>query len=105
MKDFFISYNKADRAWAEWIAWHLDAGLAAKIGLPEGDLAVAKHLSERALAIGEVAFGASHPSVASFANNLGQVLKAQGDLSEGEAFPRTRVEKLSRSPGGPSSEY
>jgi hypothetical protein len=24
MKDFFISYNKADRAWAEWIAWHLD---------------------------------------------------------------------------------
>ena len=27
MKDFFISYNKADRAWAEWIAWTLeDAG-------------------------------------------------------------------------------
>ncbi|HYV07935.1 MAG TPA: FxSxx-COOH system tetratricopeptide repeat protein, partial [Blastocatellia bacterium] len=24
MKDFFISYNKADRAWAEWIAWHLE---------------------------------------------------------------------------------
>jgi tetratricopeptide (TPR) repeat protein len=24
MKDFFISYNKADRAWAEWIAWQLD---------------------------------------------------------------------------------
>ena len=23
-KDFFISYNKADRAWAEWIAWHLE---------------------------------------------------------------------------------
>ena len=23
--DFFISYNKADRAWAEWIAWHLEA--------------------------------------------------------------------------------
>ncbi len=22
-KDFFISYNKADRAWAEWIAWQL----------------------------------------------------------------------------------
>src|SRR5258706_7234650 len=20
-KDFFVSYNKADRAWAEWIAW------------------------------------------------------------------------------------
>ncbi len=25
MKDFFISYNKADRAWAEWIAWQLEA--------------------------------------------------------------------------------
>ncbi|MBI4798484.1 MAG: toll/interleukin-1 receptor domain-containing protein [Desulfarculus sp.] len=23
MKDFFVSYNKADRAWAEWIAWQL----------------------------------------------------------------------------------
>src|SRR5688572_17933409 len=24
MKDFFISYNRADRSWAEWIAWHLE---------------------------------------------------------------------------------
>ncbi|MBV9708352.1 MAG: TIR domain-containing protein, partial [Chloroflexi bacterium] len=24
-KDFFISYNKADRAWAEWIAWQLQS--------------------------------------------------------------------------------
>src|ERR1700736_3533038 len=24
MKDFFISYNKAERAWAEWIAWQLE---------------------------------------------------------------------------------
>jgi Tfp pilus assembly protein PilF len=24
MKDFFISYNKADRTWAEWIAWNLE---------------------------------------------------------------------------------
>ncbi len=24
MKDFFISYNKANRAWAEWIAWTLE---------------------------------------------------------------------------------
>jgi tetratricopeptide (TPR) repeat protein len=24
-KDFFISYNKADRVWAEWIAWQLEA--------------------------------------------------------------------------------
>lgn len=26
MVDFFVSYNKADRAWAEWIAWHLEEG-------------------------------------------------------------------------------
>ncbi len=24
MKDFFVSYNSADRHWAEWIAWHLE---------------------------------------------------------------------------------
>ncbi len=24
MKDFFISYNRADRTWAEWIAWNLE---------------------------------------------------------------------------------
>jgi hypothetical protein len=24
MKDFFISYTKADRSWAEWIAWQLE---------------------------------------------------------------------------------
>jgi hypothetical protein len=25
MKDFFVSYNHADRAWAEWIEWQLEA--------------------------------------------------------------------------------
>jgi hypothetical protein len=25
MKDFFVSYTKADKAWAEWIAWTLEA--------------------------------------------------------------------------------
>ncbi len=24
LKDFFISYNRADKAWAEWIAWQLE---------------------------------------------------------------------------------
>jgi hypothetical protein len=23
-RDFFISYNQADRTWAEWIAWQLE---------------------------------------------------------------------------------
>ena len=32
MKDFFISYNRADEKWAEWIAWHLEeAGYAVVI--------------------------------------------------------------------------
>lgn len=32
MKDFFISYNSADEAWAEWIAWILeDAGYSVVI--------------------------------------------------------------------------
>ncbi|MCP4657808.1 MAG: toll/interleukin-1 receptor domain-containing protein, partial [bacterium] len=26
VKDFFISYNRADRQWAEWLAWILEAG-------------------------------------------------------------------------------
>jgi hypothetical protein len=25
MKDFFISYNRADKEWAEWVAWQLEA--------------------------------------------------------------------------------
>ncbi|MBW4583034.1 MAG: toll/interleukin-1 receptor domain-containing protein [Tildeniella nuda ZEHNDER 1965/U140] len=25
MNDFFVSYNRHDRAWAEWIAWTLEA--------------------------------------------------------------------------------
>jgi hypothetical protein len=24
MKDFFISYTKADQSWAEWIGWQLE---------------------------------------------------------------------------------
>src|SRR5918999_4091360 len=32
MKDFFVSYSKADRAWAEWIAWQLEeAGYSTEI--------------------------------------------------------------------------
>ncbi len=24
MKDFFVSFNSADKAWADWIAWTLE---------------------------------------------------------------------------------
>ncbi len=33
MKDFFISYNRADRQWAEWIGWQLEeAGYSRSTG-------------------------------------------------------------------------
>ena len=32
MPDFFISYNKADREWAEWIAWQLEEARATAKG-------------------------------------------------------------------------
>ena len=44
------------------------------------ELASAKSVLERALAIDEKAFGPEHTSVATIANNLGLVLKDQGDL-------------------------
>src|SRR5262245_20043315 len=32
MNDFFISYNRADRSWAEWIAWVLETnGLTMRL--------------------------------------------------------------------------
>ena len=45
MKDFFISYNRADKQWAEWIAWQLeDAGYTTIIQAwdfrPGGNFAV-----------------------------------------------------------------
>jgi len=40
-KDFFISYTNADRAWAEWIAWHLNnanfSTILRPVGLRLGD--------------------------------------------------------------------
>jgi hypothetical protein len=26
-RDFFISYNRADQTWAEWVAWQLEAAV------------------------------------------------------------------------------
>ncbi len=48
MKDFFISYNSADRAWAEWIAWTLEeAGYSVVIQAwdfrPGGDFILEMH--------------------------------------------------------------
>ncbi|NEP01895.1 MAG: toll/interleukin-1 receptor domain-containing protein [Symploca sp. SIO2E9] len=48
MKDFFISYNGADKAWAEWIAWILEeAGYSVVIQawdfLPGGNFVLEMH--------------------------------------------------------------
>src|SRR4051794_25189413 len=43
--NFFISYNKADRVWAEWIAWQLeDAGYSAI--LPDWDFRPGLHFEQ-----------------------------------------------------------
>ena len=45
-----------------------------------GDMEGAKKMFERALEIGEAAYGPDHPTVAIYVNNLGLVLKDLGDL-------------------------
>ena len=45
------------------------------------EYAQAKKMYERALAIDEAALGPDHPNVATRLNNLGLVLKEQGDLA------------------------
>ena len=47
----------------------------------QGDLAAARPLFERALAINEKALGPEHPDTATSLNNLASLLQAQGDLA------------------------
>ena len=47
----------------------------------QGDLAGARALYERALAIREKALGPEHPDTAKSLNNLAVLLQAQGDLA------------------------
>jgi tetratricopeptide (TPR) repeat protein len=48
----------------------------------QGDLAGARPLHERALAIREKVLGAEHPNTAMSLNNLAELLRTQGDLTE-----------------------
>jgi hypothetical protein len=55
LKDFFISYNHADRQWAEWIAWNLEeAGHTAILQAwdfrPGSNFALEMHASAQAAA-------------------------------------------------------
>ncbi|MCP4657218.1 MAG: toll/interleukin-1 receptor domain-containing protein, partial [bacterium] len=52
IKDFFISYNRADREWAEWLAWILEAGgysavIEAWDFRPGGNFALEMHQAAR----------------------------------------------------------
>ncbi len=47
----------------------------------QGDLAAARPLYERALAIREKALGPEHPDTATSLNNLARLLQEQGDLA------------------------
>jgi tetratricopeptide (TPR) repeat protein len=53
----------------------------ARLLRAQGDLAAARPLFERALAINEKALGAGHPETATSLNNLASLLGAQGDLA------------------------
>ena len=52
----------------------------------QGDLAGARPLFERALAIHEKALGPEHPETAQSLNNLAGLLQAQGDLAGAAAL-------------------
>jgi Tfp pilus assembly protein PilF len=54
----------------------------------------AKAAHERALKIGEAAYGANHPRVAIDVNNLGSVLKAQGDPTGAKANGQRALKML-----------
>ena len=60
----------------------------------QGDLAGARPLFERALAIREKVLGPEHPDTATSLNNLASLLQAQGDLAGGAAALRARAGDL-----------
>ena len=57
----------------------------------QGDLAAARPLYERALAIREKVLGPGHPHTVSTLNNLARVLLDQGDLAAARAFQERAV--------------
>jgi len=65
------------------------ARLLNQVGLflmARAEYSQAKRMYERAIAITEAALGPNHPAVAIRINNLGEVLRAQGDLGGAKAL-------------------
>lgn len=71
---------------------------------PLADYKGAQAAFERAIAIGEKAFGTDHPQVAIYVNNLGSVLRALGDLAGAKAaFERAlKIDEASYGPEHPN---
>jgi len=90
--DFFISYNAADRAWAEWIAWQLeDSGYTTVLQAwdfrPGANFVLAmQHVAqaERTIAIPGLPPGALH------ATRMGRGLRPRPDGREGLAHSGAR---------------
>jgi tetratricopeptide (TPR) repeat protein len=57
-----------------------DANNIGRILQDQGDLPGALKYTQRALAIGEKAYGSDHPNVAIVASNIGRILQDQGNL-------------------------
>ena len=60
------------------------------------DLPAALRLLHRALLIDEKTFGPDHPNVARYANNIGQILKAQSDLDGALSYARRALAILTK---------
>jgi len=75
MTDFFISYTGADRTWAEWIAWVLEAGGSSN----QGDLAAARACYSRALEVFAAGLGPEHPYSETVRANLARLEEALGE--------------------------
>jgi hypothetical protein len=70
-RDFFVSFAKTDQDWAAWIAWQLeDAGYS--VFLQDWDFRPGDNFI---LKMDESSAKANRT-----ANNIGQILQAQGDL-------------------------
>jgi hypothetical protein len=72
------------------VPWHLLQWVLAFLLKDQGDLAAARPLFERALAIKEKVLGPEHPSTATILNNLALLVQDQGDLAAARSVTTSR---------------
>ncbi len=94
----------AERAWTLQTALPIAARLMNQIGYYlsiRSEFNAAKLILEKAISIGEIAYGKEHPWVAIAATNLGNVLRSLNDLETAKALAE-RALKINLSNYGPS---